>query len=76
MYKFEVRRPRVLTGWRLWATIALASLAFFLLAFSLAKITSPTGSRWDISWSAVAWIAAAAAAIVSLWTLIDSGRKG
>ena len=56
--------------------IALFSLAFFLVAFALAKITSPHGSRWDISWTAVAWIAAAAAAIVSLLTLLDSGRKG
>jgi hypothetical protein len=45
---------------------ALSSLAFFLVAFSLAKISSSTGSRWDISWSTVAWLAAAVAAIVSL----------
>jgi hypothetical protein len=66
----------VLTGWRLRALVAVFSLAFFLIAFSLAKITSSTGSRWDISWSAVAWLAAAAAAIVSLLTLVDSGWKG
>jgi len=73
--KFHVRRRRVLTGGRLWAVIALFSLAFFLAAFSLAKITSSHGSRWDISWTAVALVAAAAAAIVSLWTLLDSGRR-
>jgi len=52
-----------------------SGLAFFLVAFCLAKITSSTGSHWDISWSAVAWVAAAAAAIVSLWTLLYSGRR-
>jgi hypothetical protein len=74
--KFYVRRRRVLTGGRLWAVIALFSVAFFLVAFSLAKITSSYGSRWDISWTAVAGVTAAAAAIVSLLTLFDSGRKG
>jgi hypothetical protein len=59
-----------------WAVIALFCLAFFLVAFSLAKMTSSHGSRWDISWTAVAWVAAAAAAIVSLLTLLDSGRRG
>jgi hypothetical protein len=49
--------------------------AFFLVAFSLAKITSSHGSRWDISWTAVARVAAASAAIVSLWTLFDFGRR-
>ena len=71
-----MRRRRVLTGGRLWAVIALFSLAFFLVAFSLAKITSSLGSRWDISWTAVAWVAAATAAIVSLLTLLDSSRRG
>jgi hypothetical protein len=74
--KFYVRRRRVLTGWRLWAVIALFSLAFFFAAFTLVKITSPHGSRWDISWTAAAWVAAATVAIVSLWTLLDSGRRG
>jgi hypothetical protein len=46
------------------------------VAFSLAKTTSSHGSRWDISWTAVAWLAASAAAIVSLVTLLDSGRRG
>ena len=55
--KFYVRRRRVLTGGRLWAVLALVSLAFFLVAFSLGKITSSHGSRWDISWTAVAWLA-------------------
>lgn len=74
-YKFYVRRRRVLTGSRLWAIMALFCLGFFIAAFSMAKITSPAGSRWDVSWSAVAWLVAAAAA-VSLWTLLDSDKRG
>ena len=70
-----MRRVRVIKERRLWAVIAVFSLAFFLVVFSLAKITSSTGSRWNPSWSAVVWVAAAVAAAVSLWTLLDS-RKG
>jgi hypothetical protein len=55
--------------------MALFCLGFFIAAFSMAKITSPAGSRWDVSWSAVAWLVAAAAA-VSLWTLLDSDKRG
>jgi hypothetical protein len=32
--------------------------------------------RKDISWSPVVWVAAATAAIVFLWTFVDSDRNG
>jgi len=76
-YRFlAMRRPRILTGWRLWTSMGLATVVFFLVAFSLAKISSLNGSRWDISWSAVGWTAAAATAFVLLLMFLDSGRKG
>lgn len=68
-------KTRVLKGWRLWATVGLLSCAFLIAAFGLAKIFSTRGSRWDISWSAVVWGAAAAALVVTLWTFLDPGRK-
>jgi len=46
------------------------------VAFSLLKISSPHDSRWDISWSAIGWMVAAASAFVLLWTFLDSGSKG
>ena len=71
-----MRRRRVLTGWRLWTTVGVATVFFFLGWFSLAKVSASHDSRWDISWSAVGWTAAAATAFVLLWTYLDSGRKG
>jgi len=71
-----MRRPRVVTGWRLWARIGLFTFVFFLLAFCLAKITPLHGSRWDIPWTAVVSIVAVATAFVLLWTFLDSGSKG
>jgi hypothetical protein len=71
-----MRRPRILTGWRLWTTIGLATVVFFVVVFSLAKISSLHDSRWDISWSAVGWTAAAATVFVVLWTFLESGRRG
>ena len=71
-----MRRPRVLTGWRLWTAIGLATVFFFLGWFSLAKISAPHDSRWDISWSAVGWIATAATAFVLIWTFLASGKRG
>ena len=71
-----MRRPRILTGWRLWTSVGLATVVLFLVVFSLAKISSPHDSRWDISWSALGWTAAAATAFVLLWTFLESGRKG
>jgi hypothetical protein len=64
-----------LKGWRLWATLGLFSFAFLFTTFCLAKIFSVHGSRWDISWAAVAWLAAGIALVVSLLTLSDSGTK-
>jgi hypothetical protein len=66
----------MLTGWRLWVSMGLATVAFFLVVFSLLKISSPYDSRWHISWSAVGWTTAATTAFVLLWTVLDSGRKG
>jgi len=71
-----MRRPRILTGWRLWTSMGVATVVFFLVAFSLLKISSPHYSRWNISWSAVGWTAAAATAFVLLWTFLDSEGKG
>ena len=56
--------------------MGLLTMAFFLVFFSLAKISSPAGSRWDVSWSALGWSAAAATVFVLFWTLLDSGTKG
>jgi hypothetical protein len=70
-----MRRTSPLRGWRLWASIGLFCYAFFLAAFALAKTISHFGSRWDISWTAVAWGAAIPAVLVSLWTFIDSGKR-
>jgi len=56
--------------------MGVATVVFFLVAFSLLKISSPHYSRWNISWSAVGWTAAAATAFVLLWTFLDSEGKG
>jgi hypothetical protein len=70
-----MRRVRVLGGWRLWTTVGLFSCAFFLSAFSLAKVFAPTGGRWDISWASVAWLAVGTGLAVFLWTLLDPEKK-
>ena len=71
-----MRQVRMLRGWRLWTTIDLATLIFFSAGFSLFKLFSSPGSRWDISWSAVAGLAATATLIVSLWTFLSVRTKG
>lgn len=55
--------------------MGLATVVFFVVAFSLLKISSPNDSRWDIPWSTVGWTAAAATAFVLLWTFL-ADRKG
>jgi hypothetical protein len=69
-----MQRRRVLRGWKLWASVGVTSYAFFLAAFGLAKIFSPPGGRWNISWAAVVWVATGAALVVSLGTFLDSGK--
>jgi dolichol kinase len=66
---------RTRKGWKLWASVGLFVSAFFFTASSLATILSSPGSRWSISWAAVAWLAAGASLAVLLWTLLDSGTK-
>jgi hypothetical protein len=70
-----MRRTRTLRGWRLSATIVVVTYLFFLVAFSLAKISAAPGSRWDVSWATVGWGATAAAFVVSLWTILDSTKR-
>jgi hypothetical protein len=65
-------RTRILKGWKLWASIGLFACAFFFTAFSLEKISSNPGSRWDISWAAVVWLAAGATLVASLWSFLGS----
>jgi hypothetical protein len=70
-----MRQPRVLSGWRLWATVGLSSLVLFLAVFSLMKITSSPGSRWDISWATIAWLTAGTTLVVCLWTYLSVWMK-
>jgi hypothetical protein len=67
-----MRQRRVLSGWRLRATVGLYSLVLFLAVFSLMKILSSPGSRWDISWDAIAWLTAGTTLVVCLWTRLSS----
>lgn len=57
-----------------WVSAWLFSLAFSS-RFSRARISSSHDSRWDISRTAVAWVAAAVAAMVSFWGLLNLGRR-
>lgn len=70
-----MRRRRVLSGWSLWATVGLLGLVLFLAVFSLKKILSSPGSRWDMSWAAIAWLSAGTTLVVSLWTYFSDGTK-
>jgi Na+/melibiose symporter-like transporter len=70
-----MRRVRVLKGWRLWASVGLFSSAFLFAVFALAKVFAAHDSRWDISWTSVAWIATVAGSIVWLWTFLDARRR-
>jgi len=71
-----MRQHRKLNGWRLWTTVVLLSLFLFSAAFSLNKMFSFAGSRWDIiSWPAIAWMAAGTTLVVSLWTLLSDRMK-
>ena len=65
----------LLRGWKLWAGIGLSSYVFFLAAFSLARIFSGNGGRWNISWGALVWLAAGAGLVVWLLTFVDSRTK-
>jgi uncharacterized membrane protein len=70
-----MRQRRVLSGRRLWATVGLYSLVFFLAVFSIMKILSSPGSRWDISWAAIAWLTAGTTLVVCLWTYLSVRMK-
>ena len=70
-----MRRAGVLKRWRLWAVVGLLGYVAFFVAFSLSKILARSGSRWDISWTAVALWAAGVVFVVSLWTFLDRGTK-
>jgi len=70
-----MRLRRVLSGWRLWATIGLLTLVLFLVVFSLMKTLSSPGSRWDISWPAIAWLTAGTTLVVCLWTYLSVWMK-
>jgi hypothetical protein len=70
-----MRRRRVLSGWRLWATVGLLSLVLLLAVFSLMKLLSSPGSRWDILWTAIAWLSAGATLVVCLWTYLSVRMK-
>ena len=70
-----MKQVRVLTGWRLWAVVVVFSFGFFLAAFSLLKVSSSAGGRWDISWAAVGWLTVAVGGFVSVSTRLGSGKK-
>jgi len=70
-----MRQRRIPSGWRLWATVGLLSLVLFLAVFSLMKILSSSGSRWDISWAAIAWLTAGTTLVVCLWTYLSVRMK-
>ena len=70
-----MRRRSVLSGWRLWATVGLCNLVLFLSVFSLMKVLSSPGSRWDISWTAIAWFTGGATLAVCLWTHLSVRMK-
>jgi hypothetical protein len=70
-----IRQRRILSGWRLWVTVALLMLVFFSAFFSLMNITSSPGSRWDISWPPIALLAVGATLVVWLCTLLSVRMK-
>ena len=55
--------------------VGLYSLVLFLAVFSLMKIMSSPGSRWDISWAAIAWLTAGTKLVVCLWTYLSVRMK-
>jgi len=66
---------RLLLGWRLWTVVGLTTLVFFSVAFSLAKISSPHGSRWDVPWIVIASLAVGATLFVGLGTFLSRKLK-
>jgi hypothetical protein len=70
-----MRQRRVLNGWRLWTTVGLLSLVLLVAVFSLMKILSSPGSRWDIPWTALAWLSAGTTLVVCLWTYLSVRMK-
>jgi hypothetical protein len=70
-----MRQRRVLSGWRLSVTVGLSTLVLVSAVFSLMKILSSPGSRWDISWAAIAWLIAGATLVVCLGTYLSVRMK-